>query len=218
MRLGLAAVVFVVGIAAPLCLWRVPLAPAQGTDQNGIQVDVNLVLVDATVKNKAGEIMDNLTKEDFEVREDGAAQKIALFSRDQLPLNLALVLDLSDSIGPFLGPLREAANTTLAALKPSDEVALFTFSTDAQLRVPLTKDKNKIAEEIASFQAGGATNINDGIFAASEYLLKTNPMGRRVIILISDDVGTSAGGQGTRDIVTETIAADASLYNLKIQV
>ena len=45
--------------------------------------------------------MDNLTKEDFEVREDGAKQKIALFSRDQLPLNLALVLDLSDSIGPF---------------------------------------------------------------------------------------------------------------------
>jgi Ca-activated chloride channel family protein len=215
-RLGLAAVVFVVGIAAPLCLWRVPLAHAQGTDQSGIQVDVNLVLVDATVKNKAGEIMDNLTKEDFEVREDGAAQKIALFSRDQLPLNLALVLDLSDSIGPFLGPLREAANTTLAALKPNDEVALFTFSTDAQLRVPLTKDKNKIAEEISTFQAGGATNINDGIFAASEYLLKTNPMGRRVIILISDDVGTSAGGQGTRDIVTETIAADASLYNLKI--
>jgi len=215
MRLGLAAVVFVIGMAVPLSFWRVP-ARAQDTNQSGIQVDVNLVLVDATVKNKAGEIMDNLTKEDFEVREDGIAQKIALFSRDQLPLNLALVLDLSDSIGPFLGPLREAANTTLAALKPSDEVALFTFSTDAQLRVPLTKDKNKIAEEIASFQAGGATNINDGIFAASEYLLKTNPMGRRVIILISDDVGTSAGGQGTRDIVTETIAADASLYNLKI--
>jgi hypothetical protein len=42
------------------------------------------------------------------------------------------------------------------------------------------------------------------------------PRGRRVIILISDDVGTSAGGQGTRDIVTEATAADATLYNLKI--
>ena len=118
-------------------------------------MDVNLVLVDATVKNKAGEIMDNLKKEDFEVREDGVAQKIALFSRDQLPLNLALVLDLSDSIGPFLGPLREAANTTLAALKPNDEVALFTFSTDAELRVPLTKDKSKIAPRRLPRQACG---------------------------------------------------------------
>jgi hypothetical protein len=47
-------------------------------------------------------------------------------------------------------------------------------------------------------------------------LLNGPPRGRRVIILISDDVGTDAGGQGTRDIVTETIAADAVLYNLKI--
>ncbi len=208
-----------IGIAAPcfLSLARSAAARAHGTDQSGIQVDVNLVLVDATVKNKAGEIMDNLTKDDFELREDGVAQKIALFSRDQLPLNLALVLDCERFDRSFSGTAPGGCEHYPGSLlKPSDEVALFTFSTDAELRVPLTKDKNKIAEEIASFQATGATNINDGIFAASEYLLKTNPMGRRVIILISDDVGTSAGGQGTRDIVTETIAADASLYNLKI--
>lgn len=160
--------------------------------------------------------MATLKKEDFEVREDGIAKKIELFSRDELPLNVALVLDLSDSIGPFLEPLRDAAATTLAALKPEDEVALFTFSTEAELRVPLTKDKTTIAEQINSFKAGGATNINDGIFVAAEYLLKAAPKGRRVIILISDDVGTDAGGQGTRDIVTETIAADATVYNLKI--
>ena len=177
---------------------------------------VNLVLVDATVKTKDGQIMANLKKDDFEVREDGVAQKLEVFSRDELPLNVALVLDLSDSIGPFLGPLRDAATIALAALKPEDEVALFTFSTEAELRLPLTKDKNKIADQINTFEARGATNINDGIFVAAEYLLKTPPNGRRVIILISDDVGTSAGGQGTRDIVTEAIAADAVLYNLKI--
>ena len=140
-------------------------------------MDVNLVVLDATVKTKAGQIMSDLKKEDFEVREDGVAKKIELFSRDELPLNVALVLDLSDSIGPFLGPLREAAQTTLAALKPEDEVALFTFSTEAELSVPLTKDKSKIAEKISSFKAGGATNINDGIFVASEYLLKEAPNG-----------------------------------------
>jgi Ca-activated chloride channel family protein len=189
---------------------------AQEQPQGVIRVGVNLVLVDATVKNKAGQIMADLKKEDFELREDGVAQKLDVFSRDELPLEVALVLDLSDSIGPFLGPLRDAANTALAALKADDEVALFTFSTQAQLRVPFTKDKSKIAEEINTFHAGGATNINDGIFLASENLLKQPPKGRRVIILISDDVGTDAGGQGTRDIVTEAIAADVVLYNLKI--
>ena len=205
------------------------LLPAQAQDQDQdqdqeqpgkapsvIRVDVNLVMVDATVKTKAGQIMANLKKEDFELREDGVPQKIDIFSRDELPLSVALVLDLSDSIGPFLGPLREAANTALSALKPEDEVALFTFSTEAELRVPFTKDKSLLAQQINAFKVGGATNINDGIFVAAQYLLNAPQKGRKVIILISDDVGTDAGGQGTRDIVTETIAADSVLYNLKI--
>jgi Ca-activated chloride channel homolog len=190
---------------------------AQSPDQGGpIRVNVNLVLVDATVKNKDGQIMSDLKKENFEVREDGALQKLDVFSRDEMQLHVALVLDLSDSIEPFLAPLRDAATVALSALKPDDEVALFTFATEAELRLPLTKDKRKIADEINKFEARGATNINDGIFVASEYLLKNAPSGRRVIILISDDVGTDAGGQGTRDIVTEAIAADAVLYNLKV--
>jgi len=190
--------------------------PVRAQDQGTIRVDVNLVLVDATVKTKDGKIMSDLKKEDFEVREDSVAQKLDVFSRDELPVNVALVLDLSDSIGPFLAPLRDAAKIALSALKPEDEVALFTFATEAEMRLPLTKDKDKIADQINTFEARGATNINDGIFAAAEYLLKQPPNGRRVIILISDDVGTSAGGQGTRDIVTEAIASDAVLYNLKI--
>ena len=189
---------------------------AQDQGEGVIRVGVNLVLLDATVKSKTGQIMADLQKDDFEIREDGVAQKIEVFSRDALPINVALVLDLSDSIGPFLGPLRDAANTALSTLKPDDEVALFTFSTEAQLRVPFTTDKTAIANQINSFHAGGATNINDGIFLASQYLLKLPPKARRVIILISDDVGTDAGGQGTHDIVTEAIAADAVLYNLKI--
>jgi Ca-activated chloride channel homolog len=210
-RLGL--LVFLLTIFASLSRNSVH---AQDEGTAPIRVDVNLVVLDATVKNKDGQIMGDLKKEDFEVREDGVAKKVELFSRDELPLNVALVLDLSDSIGPFLGPLRVAATTTLGALKPDDEVALFTFSTEAELKIPLTKDKGKVAEQIGSFRAGGATNINDGIFVAAEYLLKIAPKGRRVIILISDDVGTDAGGQGTRDIVTETTAADAAVYNLKI--
>jgi VWFA-related protein len=200
-------------LAAPFFLLP---ARAQSPDPSVIHVDVNLVLLDATVKTKAGQILGDLKQDSFELREDGVPQKIEIFSRDELPLNVALVLDLSDSIGPFLGPLRQAALTALSALKPEDDVALFTFATEAELKVPFTTDKAEIAKQIGDFHVGGATNINDGIFVAAKYLLNTPPKGRRVIILISDDVGTSAGGQGTHDIVTECIASDAVLYNLKI--
>ncbi len=191
-------------------------AQAQEQPQTAIRVNVNLVLLDATVKNKSSQIMGDLKKEDFDLFEDGVSKKIDIFSRDELPLNVALVLDLSDSIGPFLIPLRQAATTALAALKPEDEVALFTFSTDAQIRVPFTKDKAKLAEQISAFRVGGATNINDGIFLPAQYLLTAPQKDRRVIILISDDVATAQGGQGTNDIITELIASDAVLYNLKI--
>jgi Ca-activated chloride channel homolog len=203
--------------AALMCQTPLVAQGQDGQDQGStLRVNVNLVLLDATVKTKAGRIMGDLKKDDFEVREDGVPQKLEIFGRDELPLEVALVLDLSDSIGPFMGPLREAATTALGALKPEDQVALFTFATEAELRVPFTNDKTKIAEQFGSFKIGGATNINDGIFVAAKYLLGAPPKGRRVIILISDDVGTDAGGQGTHDIVTESIASDAVLYNLKI--
>src|SRR5258707_1610589 len=190
--------------------------PAQEQEPPVMRVTVNLVMVDATIKTKAGQILGDLKKDDFELREDGAAQKVEIFSPDEFPLNVSLVLDLSDSIGPFLGPLREAANTALSALKPEEKGALFTFSTEAELRVPFTKDKKMLAEQINAFQVGGATNINDGIFVAAKYLLTAPRKGRPVIILISDDVATYSGGEGTHDIITELIASDAVLYNLKI--
>lgn len=217
MRLSLTRKYRLAGLTLLLLLVLPAASPgAQEAGQEAIRVDVNLVMIDTTVKNKAGQIMADLKKNDFEVREDGAVQKLTVFGRDQFPLHVALVLDLSDSIGPFLGALRDAAATALAALKSEDEVALFTFSNEAQLSAPFTKDKEKIAEQINTFQAGGATNINDGIYDAAKYFLAQEPKGRRVVILISDDVGTDAGGEGTRDIVTEMIAADATLYNLKI--
>src|ERR1700675_4000548 len=168
LRLSAAAIFIALAFGRP----GRPQGPSQDKDQGEgtIRVDVNLVLVDATVKSKDGQIMANLKKDDFEVREDGVAQKVEIFSRDELPVNVALVLDLSDSIGPFLGPLRDAATIALGALKSEDEVALFTFSTEAELRVPFTNDKTQIAQQISAFHAGGATNINDGIFVAAKYL------------------------------------------------
>ena len=196
-------------------LYPFPVA-AQEQDDGAIRVSVNLVLVDATVKTKTGQIMQELKKEDFELREDGQAQTISFFGRDELPLNIALVLDLSDSIAPFFEPVRDAVANTLTTLKPEDRVALFTFATEAEMRVPLTQDKDTLTGAFKTFQAGGATNINDGIFVAAKYFLTAAPKGRRVIILVSDDVATYAGGRNTADIITEATAADASLYNLRI--
>ena len=199
-----------------ICLLIGAPTRAQGQSQKPIRVGVNMVLVDATVRNKDRQVLSNLKTEDFIVREDGVDQKIEYLSRDQLPLSVVLVLDISISIQPFLEILRYTAATTLATFKPEDEAALFTFAFDVDFRVPLTKDKTKIAGEIASLKAGEGTDINDGLFEAAKYLMTAEPKGRRVIILISDDVSTVHSNHEIGGIVDEILEADASLYNLKI--
>jgi Ca-activated chloride channel family protein len=193
----------------------VPLAAPQETGGR-IRVESSLVLVDATVKDKSGRVIDGLTQNDFEVTEDGAQQTISHFSRDQLPLAVALVVDLSTSITPFLHPLRYATQTALRTLKPEDKVALFTFTHEVERRVDLTGDKRAISDEIETLSTGGSTNINGGIFEAARYLKDKAPAARRVIILVSDNVPTDRGEAGSREVGDAVLEADAPVFSLKI--
>jgi Ca-activated chloride channel family protein len=184
--------------------------------QAPLRVDVRLVLLEATVKTKAGVTMTGLHQDDFIVTEDGASQHISHFSKDELPLAVALVVDVSESIRPFLQPLRDAATTALRALKPEDEVTLFTFSNDVQQRIALTKDKQKIVDEISTLTAGGSTNINGAIAEASDDLLRTAPNERRVIVLVSDNVPTDNGGLSSDEVTRHALAAGVSIYSLRV--
>jgi VWFA-related protein len=193
------------------------VAAAQQEEAGKIHVDVNLVLVEATVKNKAGQVMDGLAMKDFEVREDGVAQTVSHFSRDQLPLAVALVVDLSSSIEPFLRPLRYATQTALRTLKQEDQVSLYTFSSHAERKVNLTHDKRAVSDQIEFFSAGGSTNINGAIYEAAQYLREDAPSSaRRVIILVSDNVPTDAGGFSPQEVEDAVLEADSAVYSLKI--
>ncbi len=213
-RLLAVALALVLG-EAPTVVGAPPLQDPQQPEAK-IRVDVNLVLVEATVKDKTGRVMKELQKEDFLIDENGAPQEIAHFSRDQLPLGVALVVDLSTSIQPFIRPLRYATLTALKALKPEDEVALFTFSSNVERRVRLTHDKREISDQIESFQTGGATNINRAIYEAANYLREQAPAARRVIVLVSDNVPTTQGGIDHRQVVEAALEADAAVYSLKV--
>src|SRR6476620_3620093 len=84
-----------------LALAAAALALAQ---ESTIRVNVNLVHVITTVKNKAGELVGTLVKDDFEIYDNGAKQEVAVFGRqtDQ-PLSVALLVDTSGSTAKDLG-------------------------------------------------------------------------------------------------------------------
>ena len=122
-----------------------PRPPEQG--EFTLKVDVNMVLVEATVRDDKGRIVNDLKREDFRVFEDGVEQQITYFSRDELPLAVALVVDGSGSISPVLPELHHAAYDTLSQLKPEDQVALYAFATHPERLVDLTTDRKSIADE-----------------------------------------------------------------------
>ncbi|PYV12824.1 MAG: hypothetical protein DMG07_16185, partial [Acidobacteria bacterium] len=156
-----------------------------------LSVNVQLVVVDAVVRDRVGRPMDNLKREDFRLFEDGNEQEIRNFSRDELPLAVALVVDRSGSVAPFINELRRAAYHALMQLKRGDRVALFTFAGEVQRLEDLTTDRQRIADRIATIHAGGGTNIVDALFDAVYYLGMVAPDSRRAVILVSDNQATT---------------------------
>src|ERR1700752_1668699 len=78
-----------VRLVAGVLIWFLWGAAALAQDQGGVRrATVNLVMVDATVKTKAGQILGDLKQKDFELREDGVEQNVQIFIRDKLPLNV----------------------------------------------------------------------------------------------------------------------------------
>ena len=187
-----------------------------GADGYVVKLDVNLVLVEATVSDSRNRLVDGLTRDDFRVLEDGVEQPIRYFSRDELPLAVALVIDRSGSIGPLLGELRHAALETLAQLKPEDQVALFAFATGPEQLEPLTADRRRIARALSRIRPGGGTNINDALFNAIFYLGQSARSRRHAVILVSDNQDTVRGFASEKDLVRMALQTETVVYSLRI--
>ncbi len=193
-----------------------------GTPEQGapggfkLKLDVNLVLVEATVRDEHGGIVDILRRQDFHVFEDGLEQEIRYFSRDELPLAVALVVDRSGSMAPVLRELRHAAYDALSQLKPDDRVALFAFAARAEQLQGLTTDRRRVADDIGRIHAGGTTVIPDALFEAANYLGHAAPTRRRAIILISDNENTLEGYTNESKVIRQALETETVIYSVKI--
>jgi VWFA-related protein len=211
-------------MATPPVLRLPPDAPRtapvfEGTDRLDefkLTVDVQLVMVDAVVRDRTGRPMDNLRQEDFRIFEDGTEQPITSFSRDKSPLAVALVLDQSGSVSFVIRQLQRAAYQTLSQLKPGDQVALFAFADRAQRLEDLTTDRQRIANRIATIEARGGTNINDALYDAIHYLSSVARDRRKAVILISDNEATTKPRSSERKLIRLATQSETVVYSIKI--
>jgi Ca-activated chloride channel homolog len=155
--------------------------------------DVSLVKVDVRVVPGPNKPSSVLEKEDFTVIEDGKPQTVRYFNRESEPLNLMLVLDVSDSMRPSLRALSSSVRQALGTwLEPKDKVGVALFATRSFLAQPLTSERGAISEAIISNifkqQLGRDTYLNEGLQTAIQELQRTPPAERRAILIVTDNV------------------------------
>jgi VWFA-related protein len=187
-----------------------------------IKVNTDLVVFDAQVIDKKSKrIIGDLTRDDFAVTDNGVKQQISYFSRDELPLSIILLLDVSRSVRPILHDIRDGALNALQRLKPDDQVAVMAFASTSTVAQDFTKDRalvsRKIEEATATGGLGDATFVARALESAAIHMQAAPaPASRRVIIVITDNIAASAG-RIQQDALDELLEAGAVVYGLIVR-
>jgi VWFA-related protein len=198
-------------------------ASAQEIDPNDvIRVNTDLVVLDAQViDKKTGKIFGGLQKQDFEIYEENIKQQIAYFSQDQLPLSVLLLLDISRSLRPIIEKVGEGATNALRNLKPEDEVAVMAFAEESKVIQPFTKNRSLIADKVmeaSQTSLGDGTFLNEALYNAAQEINKaSNPVNRRAIIVITDNIASPDGDYGVERVTSDLLESGTVVYGLVVR-
>jgi len=155
---------------------------------------VDLVTIQASVRDARGRVVSGLTTPDFEVRDNGQVRPIlSLRSDRQSPLSLAILVDMSGSmrISSKIAMARQAYDSVLSQLHQGDEVALFTFDASLHERRAFTHDLASLKDGLSDFEPFGTTSLYDAT-AASARRLAARSATNKAIIVLTDGIDTSS--------------------------
>jgi Ca-activated chloride channel family protein len=165
-----------------------PYVP-KDSDYDVVRVNSNLVVVPVSVTDATGQPAMGLGVKDFRLDEEGRAQEITqIGDPEQVPLEIAILLDISGSVNARIDFEKEAAARFIKqVLKPTDRATVFTISITPRLELQRAS-ANEAAARLKSIQATkGPTAFFDTVLEAARYLAESTPaQHRRVIVVISD--------------------------------
>lgn len=174
----------------------------------------HLVEVYATVTDEKGELVTNLGRDAFDVRENGAPQVVSAFAAGEFPVTVALGVDRSWSMaGQPLRLAKMASTAFLRALKPDDRSMVLAIGGDAEIIAPLSADRISQARTIDALDPWGTTALYDSIIVALDHL-EREP-GRQALVVLSD--GTDRHSQATASqAVARARRSNALIYPIAV--
>lgn len=194
--------------------------------------DVNVVNVFVTVRDKKGNILRDLTKDDFKIEEDSRPQAIKYFSKDSnLPLTLGLLVDTSGSMRPFIEQERAASYRFFDQVlrEDKDQAFVIHFDSEVELLQDLTSSRKLLEKGLNALDVApprqlnrrgpddpgqprprAGTTLYDAVLLASDDMMRKQK-GRKAVILLTD--GEDRGSKSTlTDAIVEAQKADALVY------
>jgi VWFA-related protein len=193
-----------------------------------IRIDVSLVNITFTVRNKQGGLVGNLNQEDFQVFEDGKPQTINRFQRDNdLPLTIGMLIDVSGSMYNILETGKRAASQFFRkVLRPKDLAFLISFGSETELLQDLTSSPEYLDRGLEQVRGQRPTRVMtqgpvptrqrgtllyDAVYLAAQEKLRSES-GRKVIVIISD--GADMGSYyKLADALKQSHLSDAVIYS-----
>jgi Ca-activated chloride channel family protein len=183
-----------------------------------IRVDVSLVNVVASVLDKNNRPAADLTKDQFQIYEQGKPQKIEVFEPEtQQPVDLALMVDSSlSAIGDLSQEADAAAHFLGQVVRPGDRASVFEFSDSVTQMAGFTDDVPRLQSAVKHIVPGDGTAVYDAVYLGSEALSKGAAGRRRVIILITD-AGETTSRADFETARRAAVRAEALLYTIVIR-
>ncbi len=210
-----------VWIVASVLAWAVLLDAQQGGTV--FRSATQMVPVYVTVVDESGHLVTDLTRDDFEILDNGRPQTIAQFSSAIQPISIVIMLDMSGSMTGNIPLLRQAAVQMFTRLLPSDKARIGSFGDRITLSDAFTNDQNELIRSLWNdLVPGGGTPLWAAINIAMTAL--SHLEGRRVVLVLTDGKDTGAvwgmPGRSTitlQDVVRRAQVEEYLLYAIGMQ-
>lgn len=173
-----------------------------------IKVETSLVSLNVSVFNsKLKTFVGSLAKEDFRVLENNQEQTVSYFASTDVPFDLVLLVDLSGSTRDKRDLIKKSTLRFIEAARPTDRLAIVTFSDKQNLISPLTLDRAQLKADVANMDGSGGSHVWDAVkFALDDVIGPKMLERRRAVVLMSDGVDGSLMRQAPPYSSTTTFA------------
>jgi Ca-activated chloride channel homolog len=164
-----------------------PIAPAE--DQSGMFVfkkQVEEVVLHATVVDAEQHLVTGLSRNDFSISEHGVPQSITSFRREDIPVEMGIVIDNSGSMRDKRDKVSQAVMDLIRASNPQDEIFVVNFGTESYLDQDFTSDAHLLEAALHQVSARGSTALYDAIVASAIHLKNDTRLEKKVLLVITD--------------------------------